>query len=107
MIEILNVHPIKKGTLLASCDVRIVPWKFTFHRVTIFEKGAQRWMSLPSEKYTNDAGEVKYKPLGSFDSPEILERFRGQIMKEIDKYLEKNPDLKPEDVVKETDELPF
>ena len=40
MIEVQNINAVNKGSLLATCDVHIVPWKLTFHEVKIFEKGA-------------------------------------------------------------------
>lgn len=107
MLEVQNINPINKGTLLATCDVHIVPWKLTLHEVKIFEKGAQRWLGMPSKEFTNDAGEKKYTDLVTFDNDGVKNRFRSQIMGAIDQYLTANPDMKSEDVVKDTDELPF
>lgn len=107
MLEVLNIHAINKGTLLATCDVHIIPWKMTLMDVKIFEKGANRWINLPSKEFVNDLGEKKYQELIIFDSEAIKNRFRNQVMSAIDKYLTSNPDMRPEDVVKETDELPF
>ncbi len=107
MIEIKNIVPIKKGALLARCDVRIVPWKTTLHEVKIFEKGANRWITMPAKEFTNEMGEKKYTELVSFDDEATKNRFRSQIMGAIDKYLAENPDLTPEDVIKADDELPF
>ena len=107
MIEIENISAIQKGSLLATCDVHILPWKLTLHEVKIFEKGANRWIGLPSREYTNDMGEKKYIELVTFDNDGVKNRFRNQIMGAIDKYLAGNPDLKPEDLIKENEELPF
>lgn len=107
MINVLNIHAINKGTLLATCDVHIIPWKLTLHEVKVFEKGSSRWISLPSKDFITNEGEKKYTELMSFDNEAIKNRFRSQIMGAIDKYLESNPDMKPEDVVKEDDEIPF
>lgn len=107
MIEILNINAINKGNLLASCDVHIVPWKLTLHEVKIFEKGANRWITMPSKQFTNDQGEIKYTELISFDGEAVKNRFRSQIMGAVDQFLALNPDMKPEDVIKETDEAPF
>lgn len=107
MLEVQNIFPVNKGSLLATCDVHIVPWKMTLHEVKIFEKGANRWISLPSKEFTNDSGEKKYTELVTFDNDGVKNRFRSQIMGAIDKYLASNPDLTPEDVVKADDEIPF
>ena len=107
MIEILNVQPIDKGMVLAKCDVHIIPWKMTLKEIMIFQKGAQRWITLPSKQFTNEEGQVKYSELVVFDNEAIKNRFRNQIMDAIDKYLEANPDMKQEDVIKQSDDLPF
>jgi hypothetical protein len=107
MIEIQNITAIHKGSLLATCDVHIVPWKITFNEVKIFEKGANRWIGMPSREYTNDLGEKKYIELVVFDSEGVKNRFRSQIMGAVDKFLAANPDMTPDPVIKEDDELPF
>ena len=106
MIEVKNICPVNKGVLLATCDVRIVPWQLTLHDVKIFEKGANRWLGMPSKQYTNDSGEIKYTELITFDSDGVKNRFRSQIMGAVDKYLAENPELKIEDLVKD-EEMPF
>lgn len=106
MLEIKNINPINKGSLLATCDVHIIPWKMTLIDIKIFQKGSNRWITLPSKEYVNEMGEKKYTELVAFDNDAIRSRFRGQIMEAIDAYLMQNPDLKPEDVIKEED-LPF
>lgn len=105
MIEVSNIKQINKGTLLASCDVRIAPWKMTLKEVKIFEKGTQRWIGLPSREYLEN-DEKKYIELISFDNNDIKTRFRDQIMKEINLFLQRNPEMKPDDVIQDGD-LPF
>lgn len=107
MIEVLNIQAINKGNLLASCDVHIIPWKITLNEVKIFEKGTNRWLGLPSREHVNAAGEKKFIELVSFDTEGIKNRFRSQIMGAIDKFLAENPEMKPEDVIKLDDGLPF
>lgn len=107
MIEVQNINAVGKGCILATCDVHIVPWKMTLHDVKIFEKGANRWLGLPSREIVNDMGEKKYIELVTFDNEGVKNRFRSQIMGAIDKFLDNNPEMKPEDVIKETDDLPF
>ncbi len=107
MLEIQNINAINKGTLLATCDVHIIPWKITLHDIKVFEKGSNRWISMPSKEFTNDLGEKKYTEQISFDNEGIKNRFRNQIMGAIDKYLAENPDMKPEDVINEDDDMPF
>lgn len=106
MIEVRNVEAIRKGSLLALCDVYIAPWKLTLKEVKIFQKGANRWLGLPSKEYVLPDGSKKFVELIEFDSETIKNRFRSEIMPAIDKFLETNPDLTPDDVIK-NEELPF
>lgn len=107
MIEVTNINPIQKGALLASCDVHIKPWKLTLIDVKIFEKGANRWITLPAQEITTSAGEKKYKEMILFDNDSIKNKFRSQIMGAIDKFLQGNPEMKTEDVIIDSDDLPF
>ncbi len=107
MLEVQNIQPVNKGTLLAVCDVHIKPWQMTFKEIKIFEKGANRWIGMPAREFVNDLGEKKYIELVDFDNDGVKSRFRSQIMGAIDKFLAENPDMKPEDVIKEDDTIPF
>ncbi len=107
MLEIKNIEAVNKGSLLAKCDVHIKPWQMTLHEVKIFEKGASRWLGMPSREYTNDNGEKKYTDLITFDNDGVKNRFRSQVMGAVDKFLSHNPEMKPENVVKEEDVFPF
>lgn len=107
MIEVLNICAVNKKSLLATCDVHIIPWKLTLHEVKIFETGANRWISMPAREFVNQMGEKKYIDLITFDNDAVKNRFRSQVMGAIDKFLAENPDLTPEDVVKEDDGFPF
>lgn len=107
MIEIENINPVNKGSLLATCDVWIKPWGIRLHEIKIFEKGSNRWIGMPSREFINDLNEKKYIDLITFDTDGLKNRFRAQIMGAVDKYLAGNPDMQPEAVIKEDDEIPF
>lgn len=107
MLEVTNINAVQKGSLLATCDVHVKPWRMTFHDIKVFEKGSNRWITLPAKELVNDMGEKKYIEMISFDNEGVKNRFRSQIMGAIDKYLSTNPDMKPEDAIREDEELPF
>lgn len=107
MLEVQNINAVNKGSLLATCDVHILPWKMTLHDVKIFEKGQNRWISLPTKEVVNDMQEKKYIEMITFDNDGVKNRFRNQIMGAVDKYLASNPDMKPEDAIKDDEEFPF
>ncbi len=107
MIEVQNINALNKGSLLAICDVYIKPWHMTLHDVKIFQKGANRWLGMPSKEFITETGEKKYVELITFEGEAVKNRFRSQVMGAVDKFLESNPDMEPEDVIKSTDDLPF
>jgi hypothetical protein len=72
----------------------------------VVQKGANRWVNLPSRKYEAN-GETKYQKLMEFDDAATEKRFRDQIMKAVDEYTERNGDLVPEDVIRENQSFPF
>lgn len=106
MIEIISVNPINKGDILATVSVAIKPWKLKIHEVMVIQKGANRWVNLPSRKYESN-GETKYAKQLEFDDAAVEKRFRDQIMAAVDEYIMRNGDLVPEDVVKEDEPFPF
>ncbi len=107
MLEIQNINPVNKGSLLATCDVHIVPWKLTLHEVKIFEKGTNRWVGMPGKEFILENGDKKYTDHITFDNDNIKNRFRSQVMGAIDKYLSENPDMTPEDAIRAGDVVPF
>ena len=95
-IEICNVKPLYKGDIMATCDVYIPASDLEFNDILIFQKGDNRWISMPSKK--NEKTGV-YKEMCGFRNPGKQRRFRDQVMAQIEEYLVKNPDLKPEPAV--------
>lgn len=107
MIEIYNVQPVNKGSLLATCDVYIKPWDMELNEVKIFEKGANRWLGMPARQFTNQAGEVKYVELITFRKDATKNRFRSHILEAVDSFLKSNPEMKEEPLIREDADLPF
>ncbi len=107
MIEIYNINPVQKGTLLATCDVYIQPWDMELSEIKIFQKGTNRWIGMPAKEFVNDLGEKKFIELVNFRKVGTKNRFRSQIMGAVDKFLSENPNMTPPDVIKADDECPF
>lgn len=107
MIEIQNIKKIEKGPLIASCSIHIIPWCMTMHEVKIFQQGANKWVSLPCRDQINNDGTKKYIDLLSFDTDDVRNRFRAQILKAFDEYLKTNPNMDPEPVIIPDSKMPF
>lgn len=106
MIEVKNIQPVNKGCVLCTCSIHIKPWQLTMHEVRVFEKGANRWIGMPSRE-KGVGVEKSYVELLTFDSDAVKNKFRDQIMTAIDKYLVENPDMKMPDVITLDAECPF
>lgn len=107
LIEISNIFPIHKGDLMATCSVQIKPWGMTFHKVTVWQKGVNRWISLPREKYENREGETKYNDLIQFDDNNAKKRFSDQIITAVNEYIENEGDFTPQALITEDAPLPW
>lgn len=107
MIEVTNIRPLRKGSLLATCDVYIVPWDMEIFDIKVFEKGANRWVGMPSKEVPSADVDKKYIELINFRKANTRNRFKSQILDAINKELQINPEMKPMDVIKETDDFPF
>lgn len=106
MIEVTNINAINKGSLLATCDVYIQPWDLELLEVKIFEKGANRWLGMPSREIVNSMGEKRFIELITFRKETTKNRFRAQILTAIDEFLNKNPNMKPTDAIRD-EPIPF
>ena len=106
LIEITDIEPINKGSLLAKCSVHIVPWRLTFHDVKIFAKGQNRWVSMPAREFINSANETKYIEQVTFDMDSVKRRFGNQVLEAFDAFLAVNPDMTPEPLITDS-EVPF
>ncbi len=107
MIEISNIFPIHKGDLMATCSVSIKPWEMTFHKVTIWQKGVNKWITLPREKYETRDGDTKYNDLIEFHTPASKKRFSEQVIAAVDKYIEQQGDFTPQALIREDAPLPW
>lgn len=107
MIEVSNISPVNKGSLLATCSVRIIPWKLSLHDVKVFEKGTNRWLGMPAKEKISSTGDKTYIELITFDTEASKNKFREQIMVAVDEYLKQNPEMKMPDVITLDAECPF
>lgn len=85
MIEILKSKMINKGTLLAVCDVNVIPWKITLKEIKIFQKGSSRWLGMPCRDYLNEKNEKQYYELVAFEDDTAKNAFRDSVLLAFDK----------------------
>ena len=86
MMEIVNFKKIEKGCLVARFDVYIPQWGFTIRGCSLFDKGGNRWIGMPSHKVELDDGTTKHFEHVAFDKS-IRDRFHSACMEKIDSGL--------------------
>jgi DNA-binding cell septation regulator SpoVG len=74
-----NPKLINRGSLLGSFDITL-PSGLIIHDCKLFEKGASRWIGLPSREYIKNDGTKSYFPLVEFRDREVSDRFRDACM---------------------------
>lgn len=107
MFEISNVKPINKGSMVLSCNVRVVAWGVTINNVVVMQKGTSRWVSLPSREVTSNTGERKFYDILTFDSSSDRETFKDHLLKAIDAEKPSSEEVKIVTSGKSTVSIPF
>jgi hypothetical protein len=52
-----NYKEINRGTLLGTCNILVVRWRFVFRGCLLFEKNNKRWVNLPANSFVADDGQ--------------------------------------------------
>ena len=97
-----NLRKHSQGSLIAFFDLVVPKWgNFYIKGVKLFQKGSQKWISLPSNCVEKD-GEKVYYPINGFEDKEILKKFELLVLDAV------NP-LMAEDSQQEVpeDDFPF
>jgi len=105
-IEITKLRHFKKGHLCGFVDIVIKPLGIAIHNITWFSKDGNSWFNLPSEKYTNDAGETKYRAYVSFPDDAVYKGFQAAMDKEVTAHAKANPEQAPQNIQQPQDFLP-
>jgi hypothetical protein len=102
-----NYKPIHKGVIIATFNLKIPKWgNFLIKGITLFEKNGGRWISFPSQAYTNQQGEKKYSSHCYFEDKDMHVKFQEIVMEAIKSHLEKNPSLKNAPKIQEKEAYP-
>lgn len=107
MIEVQNIEKIGKGSLVAKCEVVIVPWQMILKEIKIFQKGNNRWITMPNRDYIDKDGNTKYLELIDFISPQKKAKFKEQVEEAVKNYLKENPTMESKPVINMEEEFPF
>lgn len=83
-MEILNWKPFTKGALRGFFSVTL-PSGMILHDCCLFEKNGSRWVSLPSQKFTDKDGKTGYKPMVEFVDRSTADNFCRQTVQALEK----------------------
>lgn len=109
MIICTRFKSLKKGCLLGFGSLYIEKWGIEIHNCSLNEKGANRWVSLPSQVYEKD-GEKKYSPYITFQNKDHYKKFQELILEAFNKKLleEETKQPLPEKMsISDSEDIPF
>jgi hypothetical protein len=94
-MEITHYKPINHKLLQGTFTLKIPKWgNLLINEISYFKNDItnQRWINFPSKKYEKD-GKTKYFKYLYFEDQSISEAFQDKVMKALDLFFEKNPEL--------------
>jgi DNA-binding cell septation regulator SpoVG len=87
MIEVIRYKPVNKGALQAMIEIKVEKWGgFIIRDIAYFEKGSERWVSMPSKSYEKD-GQKKYFPYMAFNDQKMDQAFKNKVVEAIQIYV--------------------
>jgi DNA-binding cell septation regulator SpoVG len=103
-LKITNFRPHEKGSLKAFFSVTL-PSGLVIHEVKLFEKeSGNRWLGLPSRRFTGKDGTASYTPILEFRDRESCDAFRDAVLTALEAI---QPARKPPQTAIPDDEIPF
>lgn len=84
MIECIKYKAINKGPFLGFADFYIHKTGQEIYGCKLYQKNGNRWLSLPSNEFTNELGEKKYAPMMRYRNADHQKLFLDECIKAID-----------------------
>src|SRR5215467_8483653 len=75
-IIVSNIERIGQGTKIASGNLWIRRWRWTWYGVLLHRRGDSEWIQLPSRGWIDARRNLRYAVSGRFDTDEIAQTFR-------------------------------
>jgi hypothetical protein len=92
-VQISNWTDFEKNTLRGFFDLTL-PSGMIIRGCTLHSKGAERWIGLPAEKFTDEEGRVGWKAIIRFVDRTIADEFRDRVLQALDLHLRPLPAAK-------------
>lgn len=90
MIECTRFKSVTKGHLLGFADFWIPKWGVELNGCSLYQKDGKRWLNMPAQEYTNEAGEKKYRAHVYFREKAHMDAFQDQAKRAIDEWCTNN-----------------
>jgi hypothetical protein len=69
----------------------VLPSGLVFHDLMLHERNGARWIAFPAREWVDAAGKKQYARFVEFSSREAADKFRDQVLVELDRFLEARP----------------
>lgn len=102
-MQIENYIHVGKGCVLAKFEVVIPQWQLSIRDCVLFQKGDQKWVSLPARRFENSEGKICYFPFIKFEEA-AHGRFQVKVLEALKPYIGK---AVPQEQSINDEELPF
>jgi hypothetical protein len=71
-----NIRLLNQGTKVASGNLRIARWHWTWFNALLHRRGDKAWVQFDNLAWIDTRGNLRFAPLGKFDSDEDAQLFR-------------------------------
>jgi DNA-binding cell septation regulator SpoVG len=106
-IKITDYRPYERKALKAFFTATLANG-MVVHGLKLFAKeGGNRWIGLPSEKFTDKNGVEGFRPIVEFSNREACDSFRDAVLNAIDALKPKASQSRPAKAQIPDDEIPF
>lgn len=89
-MKITRFNKVSKGHLAGFFDLIINEFGAYLNGCSLFIKGNQRWVNLPTKEYTNTEGEKKYSAIFGMVDEERQKEFKRVALETVLAYCETN-----------------
>lgn len=89
-IEVMKFKPYVKGPMRGFFDIYVEKQGLEIFGCSLFSKGAQKWVNLPSREWKDESGETKYLSVVRFRNEEHFKAFKEAALQAILAHCQQN-----------------
>lgn len=89
-IEVIKYKPYVKGSMRGFFDIYVDKLGLEIYGCSLFGKGNQHWVNLPSREWKDESGETKYLNVVRFRNEEHFKAFKQAALDAVMQYCRDN-----------------